>query len=131
MNTETLLTGHDNLSIIKIHVPPNEHRAQFYNLYRVKGYSHAFLSARKAWKKAEDIGATIDQVFVKFTRRTNTPKLTWLINALEDNNIACYIDGESWHAPILWVDSDKIEIAFDILTPIDDIDDDDPRFKIV
>ena len=55
MNTETILKGKDGLEIIKIHVPPAEHRAEFYNLYRVEGYDHAFLSAQKAWAKAREL----------------------------------------------------------------------------
>jgi len=55
MNTETILVGKNGLEIIKIYIPPGDHRAEFYNLYRVEGYPHCFLCATKAWAKAEEL----------------------------------------------------------------------------
>jgi len=59
MNSERELLGKTRdgktISIIKIHIPASKHRSEFYNLYRVPGYPHAFLNARKAWDKAEEL----------------------------------------------------------------------------
>ena len=65
---------------------------------------------------------------VPFTRRTNFPKLAWLINELNKAGIANEITGESAHAPILSVDESRIDEAWDILDPVDDVEDDDPRY---
>jgi hypothetical protein len=64
----------------------------------------------------------------QFTKRTDWPKLGWLISELEAAGITCELGGESFHAPILLVDESKIDQAWEILDPVDDIEDDDPRY---
>ena len=66
--------------------------------------------------------------YIQFTKRTNEPKLSWLENELTNAGIANQRNGESWHAPILDVDETKIDEAWAILTPVDDIPDDDEQF---
>ena len=63
-----------------------------------------------------------------FTKRTEDPKLAWLEAKLDEAGIANRRNGESWHAPILEVDASRIDDAWDILTPVDDIPDDDEMF---
>lgn len=66
--------------------------------------------------------------WVRFTKRTNDPKLTWLEIRLARAGIPSRRNGESWHAPILEIQARNWDAAWVILTPIDDIDDDDPRW---
>jgi len=63
-----------------------------------------------------------------FTRRTNDPKLAWLEGQLSEAGIKSQRNGESFHAPILEVPVDSLDKAWDILDPVDDLPDDDPRF---
>ena len=69
--------------------------------------------------------------WVTICRRTNDPKLAWLERQFDDhkNPIPHRRNGESWHAPILEVPEDRYIDAQDILHPVDDIDDDDPRWE--
>ena len=67
--------------------------------------------------------------FLTFTDRTNYPKLGWLIHQIEEAGIECQLDGESWHAPILKVRASQLDDAWKILDPVDDIPDDDRRFR--
>lgn len=67
--------------------------------------------------------------WVRFTKRTDDPKLAWLEKHLAEHGIESRRNGESWHAPILEVHDDKLEAAWDLLTPeLDEIPDDDPMF---
>lgn len=66
--------------------------------------------------------------FVLFTKRTEDPKLAWLERQLDAAGIPHKRDGYSWHAPILKVHEDQLDAAWEILTPVDDIPDDDPRW---
>lgn len=68
--------------------------------------------------------------WVTFTRRTDDPKLTWLEKQLDEAGIQNQRKGASAHAPILQVDKDDLEDAWAILTPVDDIPDDDPMFWV-
>ena len=63
-----------------------------------------------------------------FTKRTDDPKLSWLEARLDDAGIAHTRDGRSFHAPILKVDAAKLDAAWAILDPVDDVEDDDQRF---
>ena len=63
-----------------------------------------------------------------FTRRTNDPKLAWLENELTKAGIPHRRNGESWHAPILAIDESRENEAWDILNPVDNIEDDDIQF---
>ena len=65
---------------------------------------------------------------VTFTRRTNYPKLGWLITKLEEAGIACALDGQSFHAPILKVYPDDLKKAWAVIDPVDEIEDDDEMF---
>lgn len=64
----------------------------------------------------------------QFTKRTNDPKLAWLEQELAKEGIESRRHGESWHAPILQVRESDLDAAWGILTPFDDIPDDDPMF---
>lgn len=68
--------------------------------------------------------------YTTFTRRTNDPKLSWLERRLSSAGIAHRRNGESFHAPILQVDESKLDAAWAILTPVDDVPDDDRRFLL-
>jgi len=81
-----------------------------------------------------------------FTKRTNDPKLTYLEYRLSGMGVEYKRDGESWHAPCLYVRKSQIKQAWALLlekwtrngddegpsargrTSLDDIRDDDPRF---
>jgi hypothetical protein len=64
-----------------------------------------------------------------FTRRTNQPKLNWLMLRLREFEIPHREHGHSFHAPVLWVRKGDIERAWAILNPVDDVPDDDPMFE--
>ena len=67
--------------------------------------------------------------WVRFTERTNDPKLGWLEAQLLLADILCRRGGYSYHAPILEVPEDKLDAAWEILCPVDDVADDDSRFE--
>lgn len=67
--------------------------------------------------------------WVMFTKRTDDPKLAWLAGQLDEAGIPHRRNGWSFHAPILEVPEDRLEDAWAILTPVDDVDDDDPMFQ--
>jgi len=62
------------------------------------------------------------------TRRTDLPKLSWLMVALKDAGIMCRMNGTSFHAPILEVKKSKFDEAWKLLGPIDDLSDADSMF---
>jgi len=70
------------------------------------------------------------------TKRTDFPKLGYIISRLNQEGIPSVLHGESWHAPILRVSKHYESQAWDILSEkfegsrkdIDNLDDDDPRF---
>jgi len=64
-----------------------------------------------------------------FTRRTNLPKLGWLMRQLQEAGIPHRLHGLSFHAPILWVRKADEDRAWAILSPVDDMPDDDDNFK--
>jgi len=66
--------------------------------------------------------------WVLFTKRTDDPKLAWLECQLADSGIKSQRHGHSWHAPILQVREKDLGKAWKILTPVDDVPDDDPMF---
>jgi hypothetical protein len=68
--------------------------------------------------------------WVRFTKRTDGLKLIWLEKRLQDRGIPSRRNGESFHAPILEVQGKDLDAAWTILTPVDDIEDDDPRFEL-
>lgn len=67
-------------------------------------------------------------------KRTNYPKLGYIIARLKERGIACRLFGESWHAPILEVDRSKLGEAWQLLGEkhgryaLDDLRDDNPKF---
>jgi hypothetical protein len=74
----------------------------------------------------------VHQNFNKLTRRTNFPKLGYFIHILNENGIACIVHGESAHAPMLWVEKNEYNKAYDLTIgndDLDEMDDDDPQFK--
>ena len=66
--------------------------------------------------------------WVRFARRTSSPKLSWLERRLDEAGIAHRRNGHTWHAPILEVDVSDIDRAWDILGPVDSVPDSDERF---
>ena len=66
--------------------------------------------------------------YEQFTKRTNEPKLKWIEKQLTELGIAHRRNGQSFHAPILDVDASKLDAAWDMLRPVDDIPDDDRMF---
>ena len=68
--------------------------------------------------------------WTQFTKRTNDPKLAALESMLDQAGIPHRRHGDSFHAPILQVPDERLDDAWKILDPIDDIPDDDPRFVV-
>jgi hypothetical protein len=73
--------------------------------------------------------------WVRFTKRTDDPKLAHIEGMLDELGIEHRRNGESWHAPILEVRERDFERAYDILRmpdpdygTFDDVPDDDSRF---
>lgn len=66
--------------------------------------------------------------WITFTRRTEDPKLVWLEAQLLKAGIPSRRAGYTYHAPILEVPEEFEDAAEQILAPVDDIDDDDPRW---
>lgn len=68
--------------------------------------------------------------WVTFTRRTNYPKLGYLIYCCQNNHIPTRIVTSSAHAPILEVPPSHEEKAWGLLPlVIDNMPDDDPGFE--
>lgn len=67
--------------------------------------------------------------WLMFTKRTNDPKLTWLQLRLLEMGIETRRNGESFHAPILEVRRRDLARAWEFLTPIDNVPDEDKRFQ--
>jgi len=66
-----------------------------------------------------------------FTKRTGDPKLRWLEGELVKAAIPSRRHGSSFHGPILEVRLVDIDRAWEILDPVDDVEDDHPRFSHV
>ena len=81
------------------------------------------LVIRRVAKDGEEI------VWERMTKRTDDPKLAWLERQLDKAGIAHRRNGESFHAPIMEVDTSKYDEAWKILDPVDDIPDHDPMWK--
>ena len=67
--------------------------------------------------------------WAQFTKRTDDPKLSWLERQLDERGIPHRRNGWSFHAPILEVLEEHLNAAWELLTPVDDIEDDDPMFS--
>jgi len=74
--------------------------------------------------------------YVTFTRRTDFPKLGYIIDRLNELNIPSVLHGDTFHADhILWVPESRHEEAWAILDDkwgddrLDDVPDDDPSFE--
>jgi hypothetical protein len=65
------------------------------------------------------------------TRRTDGPKLAWLEGQLDGAGIPRRRNGSSFHAPVLEVLEDRLDEAWKILDPVDDVDDYDDRWEPV
>lgn len=70
-----------------------------------------------------------------FTRRTEDPKLAYLEHRLTAMGIPHRRNGDSFHAPILEVDSTRHDEAYALLSEpdakhgrLDEVPDDDPRY---
>lgn len=72
--------------------------------------------------------------WVRFTKRTEDPKLAYIERWLDDLGIQHRRNGYSFHAPILEVPEPDLDRAWKLLSEqvdgrcFDDIDDDDPMF---
>ena len=66
--------------------------------------------------------------WVLFTRRTDYPKLGWLMTKLQQALIPHQLNGNSRHAPRLEVRKDQLDAAWNILDRVDGIPDDDSQF---
>ena len=64
----------------------------------------------------------------QFTKRTNNPKLSWVLSKCKSAGLRVLLDGKSFHAPISYVHRDDYKKAWDILGPIDNTPDDSPKF---
>lgn len=67
--------------------------------------------------------------WLQFTKRTEDPKLSWVLAKCEAAGLRTFIEGASWHAPVSYVHRDDYEAAWGILGPIDNIRDNAPRFR--
>ncbi len=77
--------------------------------------------------------------WVRFTKRTDDPKLAYLEERLDALGIANRRNGHSFHAPILEVPEDKLDAACELLKEqieidgksvrLDDVEDDHPMFQ--
>lgn len=68
--------------------------------------------------------------WLRFTKRTDDPKLSWLEWTCRNRNLRVVRHGASWHAPITYVHRDDYDKAWKILSPVDDVRDDHPRFLL-
>lgn len=66
--------------------------------------------------------------YVLFTKRTNNPKLAWLITQCKQQGIRIKRERKSFHAPVTLVHKEDEDRAWKILSPLDDVPDDDPMF---
>ena len=77
----------------------------------------------------------LDRNCVVFTKRTDFPKLGYLIHRLNEAGIPSVQHGDSWHAPLLWVRKQDEKAADAILVSnyhgrrLDDVSDDAPSFR--
>ncbi len=62
------------------------------------------------------------------TRRTNSPKLNYLMVQLLQESIPFRCCRKSVHAPILEVPKQSMREALALLSPVDDLPDDDHKF---
>jgi hypothetical protein len=74
--------------------------------------------------------------WVLFTKRTDYPKLGYILHRLKELAIACRFGNRTWHADLsLYVDKDRESDAWALLSErhgrfeLDDIRDDHPKFK--
>jgi hypothetical protein len=69
--------------------------------------------------------------YIQFTKRTNYPKLGWLIKSCKSQGLRVRVlrKERSFHAPISVVHKDDEDKAWEILSPVDNISDDAPRFR--
>lgn len=65
----------------------------------------------------------------QLTRRTEQPKLAWLMRALHEVGVPSRLNGASFHAPIMEVPAEHFSKAWAVLAPVDDLSDDDPLFR--
>jgi hypothetical protein len=93
--------------------------------------------ARSAEWHARQLDKWLEKVSVLFTKRTDYPKLGYIIHRLNEEGVPNVIHGRSFHGPILRVHKDYEELAWAVLGErvgrsrkrLDDLDDDDPRFE--
>jgi hypothetical protein len=83
----------------------------------------------RAGKIIERLRGMSEDQWVTLCRRTVDPKLAWLENELHRAGIKTKRDGESFRASILKVQKKDEDKAWKILGPIDDMRDDNPKFR--
>ncbi len=72
---------------------------------------------------------SLEHKWVRFTKRTDDPKLSWLEARLLEAGIPYRRNGQSFHAPILEVPEELLDKAWTLLPQqIDELPDDDPMF---
>lgn len=74
------------------------------------------------------VAVSVDE-WVRFTKRTNDPKLSWLLRKCQEKGLRVKVEGESRHAPISWVHRDDYYAAAGILAPVDSSPDDARKFR--
>ncbi len=67
--------------------------------------------------------------WILFTKRTANPKLKWLLDECRKSKLRVFRQGRSFHAPCTYVHREDEEAAWNILTPVDDMADDHPKFR--
>ena len=115
-----MLRYHDNMT-------PEQEKAF---LDQEKALDDAYAQAAEADEKGHD--EWVRKNFEVLTRRTDYPKLGYIIHCLNENGIACIVHGESAHAPILWVEVGEYNNAFNLTisnTELDEKPDDHPDFE--
>jgi hypothetical protein len=89
----------------------------------------------KEVRKSRDGRRVIVQVrvpvpkWVLLTKRTDSPKLDWLLHACRAAGLRVVRSGRSFHAPCTYVHRDDYSTAWAILSPMDDLPDNSPRFE--
>jgi hypothetical protein len=67
--------------------------------------------------------------WLQFTKRTNNPKLQWLLDTCKAKGLRVVKRGNSHHAPITYVHRDDYDAAWAILSPVENVADDAARFR--
>lgn len=114
---------------------PMEHRG--YLTYTKNGSPRFIREQRigkRSWITKDRRGITYVGVTIPvkewhlFTKRTDEPKLSWLLEQCHAKGLRVVQKGHSAHAPCTYVHRDDYDSAWDVLSPVDNIPDDDCQF---